>query len=243
MALYRNIRTSFWTDAKVVDDFTPEDRYFYLYLFTNPHTNLCGCYEISKSQMSIELGYTKEVIDRLLVRFTTIHNVIRYNTDTKEILLLNWHKYNWTESEKLKIALSKEIESVKCEDFKDYLFNILNDEDTLPIPYPYPMDTTNTNTNTNTISNKRFTPPTVEEVREYCLERKNLVDPETFINFYESKGWFVGKNKMKDWRACVRTWERNRNSTQKKTGYDLYRETKSSNYNFEELEKELQNRY
>lgn len=92
-------------------------------------------------------------------------------------------------------------------------------------------------------NNKRFTPPTVEEVREYCLERNNTVDPETFINFYESKGWFVGKNKMKDWRACVRTWERNINSTQKKTGYDLYRETKSSNYNFEELEKELQNRY
>lgn len=95
----------------------------------------------------------------------------------------------------------------------------------------------------NNIGGKKFTPPTVEEVREYCLERKNTVDPETFINFYESKGWFVGKNKMKDWRACVRTWERNRNSTQKKTGYDLYRETKSSNYNFEELEKELQNRY
>jgi len=95
----------------------------------------------------------------------------------------------------------------------------------------------------NNIGGKKFTPPTVEEVREYCLERKNSVDPETFINFYESKGWFVGKNKMKDWRACVRTWERNRNSTQKKTGYDLYRETKSSNYNFEELEKELQNRY
>ena len=95
----------------------------------------------------------------------------------------------------------------------------------------------------NNIGGKKFTPPTVEEVREYCLERKNSVDPETFINFYESKGWFVGKNKMKDWRACVRTWERNRNSTQKKTGYDLYRDTKSSNYNFEELEKELQNRY
>ena len=46
MAIYRNVSMSFWTDSKVADDFTAEDRYFYLYLFTNPHTNLCGCYEI-----------------------------------------------------------------------------------------------------------------------------------------------------------------------------------------------------
>lgn len=152
MALYRTVKTSFWTDAKVVDDFTPEDRYFYLYLFTNPHTNLCGCYEISKSQMSIELGYTKDVIDRLLNRFMEIHNVIRYDKDTKEILLLNWHKYNWTESEKVKVALTKEIEDVKSTDFKGFLMGILNKSDTLSIPYPYPMDTSNTNTNTNTVT-------------------------------------------------------------------------------------------
>lgn len=89
-------------------------------------------------------------------------------------------------------------------------------------------------------NNKRFTPPTVEEVRAYCNERNNSVDPETFINFYESKGWFVGKNKMKDWRACVRTWEKNRKS-ENKSAYDLYRTTKSSNYDFEALERETKN--
>lgn len=54
----------------------------------------------------------------------------------------------------------------------------------------------------------RFSPPSVEEVRAYCESRKNNVDPESFINFYESKGWMVGKTKMKDWKASVRTWER-----------------------------------
>lgn len=57
---------------------------------------------------------------------------------------------------------------------------------------------------------KRFTPPTVEEVRSYCNERGNNVDPQTFVDFYEAKGWMVGSNKMKNWRACVRTWEKNR---------------------------------
>ena len=54
----------------------------------------------------------------------------------------------------------------------------------------------------------KFAPPTVEEVRAYCMERRNGVDPESFIDFYASKGWMVGKNPMKDWKACVRTWER-----------------------------------
>ena len=57
-------------------------------------------------------------------------------------------------------------------------------------------------------SNK-FQPPTLEMVTDYCLERMNGVDPERFIDFYESKGWMIGKNKMKDWKAAMRTWARN----------------------------------
>ena len=59
---------------------------------------------------------------------------------------------------------------------------------------------------------KQFKPPTVEEVRDYCYERNNNVDAESFVDFYESKGWMVGKNKMKDWKAAVRTWEKDRNT-------------------------------
>lgn len=70
--------------------------------------------------------------------------------------------------------------------------------------------------NTGDKSPKRFVPPTLDEVKAYCKERKNSVDPETFVDFYEAKGWMVGKNKMKDWKAAIRTWERNRNSVSKK---------------------------
>ena len=58
-----------------------------------------------------------------------------------------------------------------------------------------------------TQKNSRFVPPTLDEVKAYCQERNNNVNAIRFINFYESKGWFVGKNKMKDWKAAVRTWE------------------------------------
>ena len=55
---------------------------------------------------------------------------------------------------------------------------------------------------------KRFVPPTVGEVIAYCVERGNDIDAQQFIDFYASKGWMVGKNKMTDWKAAVRTWEK-----------------------------------
>lgn len=73
----------------------------------------------------------------------------------------------------------------------------------------------NTSNNIKEINNdkslftkKGFEKPTLDEVRDYCLNRKNDIDPEMFIDFYESNGWKVGKNPMKDWKACVRTWEK-----------------------------------
>ncbi len=75
--------------------------------------------------------------------------------------------------------------------------------------YDKSLKSNNTSINTNlTDSNsKRFKKPKLEEVSLYCKERNNNVNAETFINFYESKNWMVGKNKMKDWKAAVRNWE------------------------------------
>ena len=60
-----------------------------------------------------------------------------------------------------------------------------------------------------TTKRKRFEKPTLSEIKEYCIERNNNVDAQHFYDYYESNGWKVGKNSMKDWKACVRTWERN----------------------------------
>ncbi len=56
---------------------------------------------------------------------------------------------------------------------------------------------------------KKFIPPTIEEVKVYCSERGNNVNPEQFVSYYTANGWKVGKNPMKDWKAAVRTWENN----------------------------------
>lgn len=67
----------------------------------------------------------------------------------------------------------------------------------------------------------RFTPPTVQEVKEYCVERKNRVDPQEFVDHYETNGWMRGKTKIKDWKACVRTWEKNK-MYKKEEQYDAF---------------------
>ena len=68
---------------------------------------------------------------------------------------------------------------------------------------------------------RKFKKPSLEEVKDYCNERNNNVNAEQFIDFYESNGWKVGKNPMKDWKACVRTWERNK--LNKETRYERER--------------------
>ena len=71
------------------------------------------------------------------------------------------------------------------------------------------------NKDINKLTNKAsrgFTPPTLTEIEAYCEERGNTVDAERFHNYYESNGWMVGKNRMKDWKAAVRTWEKSERS-------------------------------
>ena len=75
-----------------------------------------------------------------------------------------------------------------------------------------------------------FLPPTISEVKEYCEKRKNGITPEQFVNFYQSKGWMIGKNKMKDWKAAVRTWEiqnRKNNGNNQTSDNSKFRDSKN----------------
>jgi len=96
------------------------------------------------------------------------------------------------------------------------------EEKSLP-PYKKTSKSNTTSINTMKVNTKGvFKIPTIIEIKEYCSERKNNVDAETFFDFYESKGWMVGKNKMKSWKACVRTWEkssRNNNTNDRTTSH------------------------
>ena len=203
MATYRTVHISFWTDPKVDDDFTPEDKYFYLYLLTNPHTNICGCYEISMKQMVRETGYNEDTVKRLLNRMEYTHNVIQYDASTKEVFIPRWGKYNWFNSKDTMAGVAKVVSCIKSERFKEAII-----KGPLMGVYTPPQGgggTSDTVTVTDTVKSKH---PSLDEVKAYCNERGNRVDPERFIDYYTSNGWKVGKNSMKDWKAAVRTWER-----------------------------------
>ena len=153
MSNYRMFYTSFWTDPKIMEEFTPQDRYFYIYLLTNAHTNICGCYELGPMQMSNETGYDYKTVVMLLERLSVKHNVIRYSPGTKEVCIVNWHKYNWTRSEKLLTSVKKVAAYIKSEDFKRFVLRMVDETDTVSVPYQYPMDTSNSNSYSNSYSN------------------------------------------------------------------------------------------
>ena len=137
MANYRTVNMQFWTDAKVADDFSRDEKYFFLYLLTNPHTNMAGCYEITVKQMAIETDLSKDEIAAALTSLEQKHGVVKYSHETKELLLLNWYKYSWTTSIKFRTALREEILSIKNAEYKKYVIAKFNAaSDTVSIPYP-----------------------------------------------------------------------------------------------------------
>ncbi|EOO67882.1 hypothetical protein IIC_05292 [Bacillus cereus VD021] len=114
MAKYRHVRTTFWSDPKVTEEMTPEDRYFYLYLMTNEHTTQIGVYQITRKQMAFELGYSIESAKALLDRFTKHHQLIVYNEETREVCILNWGKYNLIKGGKpVEDCIQKELKTIK----------------------------------------------------------------------------------------------------------------------------------
>ena len=133
MAVYRFIHTCFWEDTKVLDEMDYIDKYFYLYLLTNPHVNQCGCYEISINQIKNESGIEKNDIIRLLEKFENELKLIKICKDTKEILIINFYKYNWTSSPKVKSCIENEISKIKSQNLAEYITKIFQKK--------YPMDT------------------------------------------------------------------------------------------------------
>lgn len=85
------------------------------------------------------------------------------------------------------------------------------------------------NNNKLLFTKKKFKKPTLDEVQQYCSERKNNISAEKFIDYYESNGWKVGRNSMKDWKATVRNWEKNQQEKQNnvktyKSNYEISQE-------------------
>ena len=134
MANYRNISMDFWQDSKVVDDFTPEDRYMYLYCMTNPHTNLCSATRSVSSRWPMKRATTRILCSICCGGWTTRMMCSAMMPERKEPLILNWWRYNWTVSDKLNRPLLNEIRKVKCDRFREYLAARYNERENVATP-------------------------------------------------------------------------------------------------------------
>ena len=120
MAKYRQLYTEFWSDGFVMD-LTPEEKFFYLYLMTNSKTSQCGIYELPKQIIVTETGYNRETIDKLLARFCE-YNKIVYCDETKEIMILNWIKFNEPNNINAIKCVNKELSKVKNSKFIEIIY-------------------------------------------------------------------------------------------------------------------------
>mgnify|MGYP003084005578 CR=1 FL=1 len=124
MAKFRQIQTSFWSNTYIQEEMTSEDKYFYLYLMTNECTTQIGIYPITKKQMAFDLGYSMESVTALLQRFETYHKLIKYDVESREIILLKWAENNLNIGGKpVQDLIKKEIEQVKNKDFLALMYS------------------------------------------------------------------------------------------------------------------------
>lgn len=296
-SIKRVVSTSFWDDEKVVDSFSPEDKFFMLYLLTNPHTTQLGIYKLVPKQAAFELGYSEETVKVLLDRFEDKYKLIKYSKDTCEVAIKNFLRHSIVSGGKpVMDCLLKEEKQIKDNNLIIYIYNNIKDNtninntvkeyiehirgeyidiyndnerivnesstnrqiikkymalkdaviaESISLPdrgkekcewcgnmvlnienhhFPIPKRLGGVETvrichdchkkfhdyetkNKNSNKTNGFKPPTVSDVEKYCIENEYIfVYPDDFVNFYASKNWMVGKNKMTSWKSAVAGW-------------------------------------
>lgn len=129
MGIKRIVDVSFWTDSKV-DEFSPEDKYFMLYLLTNPFTTQLGIYEISIKQAAFQMGYSIDAFNVLLDRFESKYRMIMYSKETGEIAIKNFLRHSVMKGGKpVEDCIKRDISKVKNKKLIDYVFNSIADKE------------------------------------------------------------------------------------------------------------------
>ncbi len=185
MGIKRIVDTSFWTDGKV-DDFSPEDKYFMLYLLTNPFTTQLGIYEISIKQVAFQLGYSVDAVKVLLDRFESKYDMIIYSKSTNEVAIKNFLRHSIIKGGKpVEDCIRKEMQKVKNKSLIKEVFNFISDKDGLnetikKIINEYEIHNDNDNDNENDVSyhdscNDSSKPKKTKPIKHKYGEYKNVL--------------------------------------------------------------------
>lgn len=127
MGKNRPINTRMWSDRKVTENFSFEDKTLWFYLLTNERINTLGCYKISFPKMSVETGLTKQSLEKILIRFRDYLQIIYYDIETNEILIKNYSRYNWTSSPMYRKSLETQFEKIESKTLKSELQRIIDE--------------------------------------------------------------------------------------------------------------------
>lgn len=192
MAKFRQVYTEFWEDPKVQEEFTPEDRYFYLYLLTNPRTTQIGIYQITKKQIAFELGYSTESINALIDRFENHHKLIKYNIETREIAIKNWGRYNFNKAGKpVEDCVRSELSRVKDNDLIEYTKPNIDNSKIINIYDTYTMR--------GTTGGQEKEKEEEKEEEENKNKKKNRREKEIIaFDFYQENGFGLLNPHIKD---------------------------------------------
>lgn len=175
----RMIDTELWNNEDIIEHFTAEDKYFWLYLLTNPHNKMCGVLKNSPSLIARDMGLHKDTIVNLVYRFENVHHLIVCDKETNEIFILNWYKFNWTKSPKIISIIEKEKNEVKSGNISDLIEDRISvvfgeKEDTISIGYRYPSNTI-TNSNTPNSSSKNDYELFVDTYNTQCFNLSSVL--------------------------------------------------------------------
>lgn len=193
MGIKRIISTDFWTDDKVMDIFSPEDKLFFLYLMTNPHTTQLGIYHINKKMMAFEIGYSLESIGILIDRFEE-YGLIKYSPETSEVAIKNYLRHSIVKGGKpVEDLLRREIAQVKDKTLLKYVYDNLSQDDhlnaTVKSVLPYLVNE-NVNDNDNDNDNEESSGYKGRIVHESSTNRQRIVKDPT--NIKELKSFLRG---------------------------------------------------
>lgn len=214
MAKKRYVNTRFWDDT-YISNLDPSEKLLFLYFLTNPVTNISGIYEIPLKRIALDTGFDIEMIKKMMSRFIRDKKIVY---EQGWLVLLNFIKHQNINSPAVQKGIENELKN-SPNFLRRYIDRIqavvhLNLNLNLDLDSNLNLDL---DTKKETVSKrKRFTPPTISEIKEYNKLKGYSFDIEYFIDYYNSKGWMVGKNKMKSWKSAVNNWARNQKKYKEK---------------------------
>lgn len=215
MDVRRSVSTRFWSDSWI-EELNSDEKLLWLYLLTNQNTNMLGIYELPTfKRICFETGLNVQSLSKAFEWFERIHKA--FILQGKFVFMPNWVKNQSFNPNMLKSA--KKAFADLSNDLKTDLYNLGVESfeslskgwvilPKIEIEIEKEIEIESEKERIQEKPQKRFSKPSLLEIQSYCLERKNTVDTQRFFDYYESNGWRVGKNPMKDWKASIRTWEK-----------------------------------